>query len=115
MLVSNARIVPVAARLALAALLGAAVLLVPVASRAMPAALAPSGTGYTLAGSRVGAGLTVFGGSYQLDAAIGDPGAGVASGGAYTLDAGFLAGLGAGAPPPQWQRIYLPAIIKAGP
>jgi hypothetical protein len=74
------------------------------------AALAPSGSGYDLSWHTVdGGGCTVSrGGGYLLGATIGQPDAGLLSGGGYTLGGGFWAG-GAGE---TTFRLYLPLTLR---
>ena len=78
---SKRRRVTVAASLAIALLLGGA-----------PAALAQSGGPYDLSWHNIGPGGSASGGSYSLDASIGQPDAATMSGGSYTLTGGFLPG-----------------------
>jgi len=91
--------------LALATLL----LLASVALRqAQDVALAQSGGGYDLTWNTVDSGGATFssGGNYSLGGAIGQPDAGVLSGGDYTLACGFW---GSGAVE---YNIYLPLILR---
>ncbi len=74
------------------------------------AALAPSDSGYDLSWHTVdGGGCTVGrGGGYLLGATVGQPDAGLLSGGGYTLGGGFWAG-GAGETA---FRVYLPLTLR---
>ena len=78
---SRRRRLTAAASLAIALLLGGA-----------PAALAQSGGPYDLSWHNIGPGGSASGGSYSLDASIGQPDAATMSGGSYTLTGGFLPG-----------------------
>lgn len=71
-------------------------------------ALAQSGGGYDLAWSTVDGGGYTFssGGDYSLGGTIGQPDAGVLSGGDYTLIGGFW---GSGA---VTHKLYLPLILR---
>ncbi len=66
------------------------------------AALAPQGPSYDLSWQTVdGGGGTSTGGGFELDGAIGQPDAGVMSGGTFTVIGGFWV-FGAAAPPCPW-------------
>ena len=69
---------------------------------------AQSGGGYDLTWSTIDGGGTTFsiGGVYSLGGTIGQPDAGVMSGGSYTLAGGFWGG------PAINSNIYLPLILK---
>ena len=56
----------------------------------MPVALAQTGGPYDLSWHNIGPGGSASGGSYSLDASIGQPDAATMSGGSYTLTGGFL-------------------------
>lgn len=74
-----------------------------------PAVQAGDGaTGYTLAWSTVDGGGQTFstGDGYALGATLGQPDAGTASGGGYTLAGGFWGGGAEG------YRIYLPVVLR---
>ncbi len=58
----------------------------------VPVALAQTGGPYDLSWHNVGSGGSASGGSYSLDASIGQPDAATMSGGSYTLTGGFLPG-----------------------
>jgi hypothetical protein len=72
-------------------------------------ALAQAGGGYDLTWSTIDGGGTTFsaGGSYSLGGTIGQPDAGVLSGGAYTLNGGLWSGARAN------YRVYLPLILRS--
>jgi len=71
-------------------------------------ALAQSGGGYDLTWNTVDGGGYTFseGGGYSLGGTVGQPDAGVLSGGGYTLAGGFWAGGAAR------YSIYLPLVVK---
>lgn len=71
---------------------------------------AQSGGAYEVWGN-VGAGSTVSGGAYQIAATIGQPDAGEAAGGAYTLGGGFWGG-GVLVPVTGSYRVFLPLVIR---
>jgi uncharacterized membrane protein len=73
-------------------------------------AAAQSGGVYEMWGN-VGAGGTVSGGAYQIAATTGQPDAGQASGGAYTLGGGFWGG-GVLVPIAESYRVFLPLVIR---
>lgn len=73
--------------LALAASLALALLL-----SSTPAVLAQTGGPYDLSWHNIGPGGAASGGSYSLNASIGQPDAATMSGGSYTLTGGFLPG-----------------------
>jgi hypothetical protein len=70
--------------------------------------------GYDLSWWTVDGGGATFstGGGYELGGTIGQPDAGVLSGGGYTLVGGFWGG---GAPAPPGHKLYLPLIMKNRP
>ena len=74
-------------RMTLAASLAIALLL-----SGMPVAQAQTGGPYDLSWHNIGPGGSASGGSYSLDASIGQPDAATMSGGSYTLTGGFLPG-----------------------
>lgn len=94
-----------------ARLLGLALLVVLLAAAALPGgvSLAQTGGGYELTWSTVDGGGAMFstGGSYSLGGTIGQPNAGLLSGGSYTLSGGFW-----NSPPEYGHGIYLPLIVK---
>jgi len=71
-------------------------------------ALAQTGGGYDLTWSTIDGGGYTFseGGGYSLGGTVGQPDAGVLSGGGYTLAGGFWAGGAAR------YSIYLPLVVK---
>jgi len=71
---------------------------------------AQSGNGYDLAWSTIDGGGHTFstGTGYELGGTIGQPDAGVLSGGSYTLSGGF----GGGAAPSGVNRVYLPLMLR---
>ena len=73
-------------------------------------ARAQSGGGYDLTWSTIDGGGATWseGGGYALGGTIGQPDAGVLSGGGYTLAGGFWGGGGAAAQ----YRIYLPLVLR---
>ena len=75
-------------------------------------ALAQSGGGYDLSWSSVDGGGYTFsaGGNYALGGTIGQPDAGLLSGGSYTLGGGFWGG-GAAAAGGMYE-IYLPLVLR---
>lgn len=77
-------------------------------------ALAQSSGGFDLSWSTVNGGGQTFstGGSYTLGAAIGQPDAGVLSGGGYILEGGFWGG---GQIVSSEIPLYLPMILHAAP
>jgi hypothetical protein len=74
-------------------------------------ALAQSGGGYDLSWSTVDGGGGTFstGGDYSLGGTIGQPDAGLLTGGVYTLGGGFWGGGAAAAP---GNRIFLPLVMR---
>lgn len=86
-------------------LVGAGVLLLPVGLVALAQG------GYDLSWWTVDGGGVTFssGGGYELGSTIGQPDAGVLSGGGYTLGGGFWRG-GAVVLPPY--RVYLPLVVR---
>ncbi len=70
-------------------------------------ALAQSGGGYDLTWNTVDSGGYTFsaGGGYSLGSTVGQPDAGVLTGGGYTLAGGFWGGI---AP----YRLYLPLVLR---
>ena len=82
------------------------VLLLPVT-----VALAQSGGGYDLSWSSVDGGGYTFssGGAYTLGGTVGQPDAGLLSGGNYTLGGGFWGG---GAAAAMEYEIYLPLVLR---
>ena len=82
------------------------VLLLPVT-----VALAQSGGGYDLSWSSVDGGGYTFssGGAYILGGTVGQPDAGLLSGGNYTLGGGFWGG---GAAAAMEYEIYLPLVLR---
>ncbi len=58
----------------------------------LPVALAQTGGPYDLSWHNIGPGGSASGGSYSLNASIGQPDAAAMSGGSYTLTGGFLPG-----------------------
>ncbi len=73
--------------------------------------LAQSGGGYNLSWSSVDGGGYTFssGGAYTLGGTIGQPDAGLLSGGSYTLGGGFWGG---GAAAGGGYEIYLPLVLR---
>jgi hypothetical protein len=71
-------------------------------------ALAQSGGGYDLSWSTVDGGGATWseGGGYALGGTVGQPDAGVLSGGGYTLAGGFWCGAAA------QYRVYLPLVLR---
>jgi hypothetical protein len=69
--------------------------------------VAQIGGGYDLTWSSIDGGGTMFstGGGYSLGGTIGQPDAGLLSGGGYTLGGGFWGGVG-------FYRIFLPIIAR---
>jgi len=74
-------------------------------------ALAQSGGGYDLSWSSVDGGGYIFsgGGAYTLGGTIGQPDAGLLTGGSYTLGGGFWGG---GAAAGGGYEIYLPLVLR---
>lgn len=74
-------------------------------------ALAQSGGGYDLSWSTIDGGGYTFsaGGDYTLGGTIGQPDAGVLSGGSYTLAGGFWGGAAVE------YKIYLPLVLRNHP
>jgi hypothetical protein len=72
-------------------------------------AVAQTGGGYDLAWSTIDGGGATFstGGSFSLDGTIGQPDAGVLSGGSYTLNGGFWGGVALAN-----YTIYLPLVRR---
>lgn len=66
---------------------------------------------YQLTGS-ISAGGVVSGGSYQVGVALGQPEAGEASGGGYTVGGGFFGGGQVTLPQPIRQFVYLPLMRR---
>ncbi len=83
-------------------------LLAALLSLLAPVARAQSGGGYDLTWSTVdGGGYTWSeGGSYSLGGTVGQPDAGVLSGGGYTLSGGFWGGAAA------CYGVYLPLVLR---
>jgi len=90
-------------RRALQLLAGAVVLLLIGSS-----VLAQSGGGYDLTWNTVGGGGYTFstGGNYSLGGTVGQPDAGVLTGGSYTLVGGFWGGAGVQC------KLYLPLVLR---
>ncbi|HEY3290488.1 MAG TPA: hypothetical protein VGK87_10200 [Anaerolineae bacterium] len=65
-------------------------------------------TGYELSWYSIdnGGATSITGGSFTLAGSIGEPDAGVASGGSYTLNGGFLAGVVVS------YNVYMPMVVK---
>ena len=83
--------------------------LIPAALLFLPAlALAQSGGGYDLTWSTIDGGGYTFseGGGYSLGGTVGQPDAGVLSGGGYTLVGGFWGGAAAR------YGVYLPLVLR---
>ena len=60
-----------------------------------------------------GGGGTSSGGAYMLSGIVGQPDAGVLSGGTYALVGGFWAGAGPAPPPsPPPHAVYLPLVLR---
>ncbi len=73
-------------------------------------ALAQTGGGYDLTWNTVdGGGGTSIGGTYELGGTVGQPDAGVLSGGGHILAGGFWSGTAAAA---AQYHIYLPLVVK---
>ena len=72
--------------------------------------LAQSGGGYDLTWSTIdgGGAMESTGGGYALGGTVGQPDAGVLSGGGYTLVGGFWSGAAAGT------LIFLPLVLRSG-
>jgi len=86
--------------------LGMALALLFPAGSSIQAALAGTDAGLALTWWTVdGGGGTSLGGPYALSGTVGQPDAGLLSGGTYTLDGGFWSGLAG-------YRIYLPLIVR---
>jgi len=70
-------------------------------------ALAQTGGGYDLSWSTIDGGGTTWseGGGYSLGGTVGQPDAGVLSGGGYTLAGGFWAGAAG-------YRVFLPLVLR---
>lgn len=78
-------------------------------------AVAQSGGGYDLSWNTIDGGGQTFSvaGSYALGGTIGQPDAGVLSGGNYSLSGGFWAGATAGGGGgPVRHKIYLPLLVR---
>jgi len=76
--------------------------------KATPSTLAQAGGGYDLTWSTIDGGGATFSasGGYELGGTIGQPDAGVLSGGSYTLRGGFWSAASFGG------SVYLPLILK---
>lgn len=66
---------------------------------------------YELTGS-ISAGGVVSGGNYEVGVALGQPNAGEASGGGYTVGGGFFGGGQVRQPQPIQQLVYLPLLRR---
>jgi hypothetical protein len=77
------------------------------------AVYAQSGGGYDLTWNTVDNGGATFsqGGGYSLGGTLGQPDAGLLSGGGYTLAGGFWAG-GGRIPVPEEYHLYLPLVMR---
>jgi hypothetical protein len=79
-----------------------------VLARGTAPVVAQNGGGYDLTWNTIDGGGVTFstGGSYSLGGSIGQPDAGVLSGGLYTLNGGFWRGAAVN------YKIYLPLVVK---
>ncbi len=75
---------------------------------ASPADAAPSTTGYTIDWYTIdgGGAMNLTGGSYTLSGTIGQPDAGLMSGGNYKLDGGFWGFLDS------LRKVFLPLVVR---
>jgi hypothetical protein len=90
----------------------AASLLLAAAPQAQRTALAQTGGPYGLTWSTIDAGGYTFsaGGEYTLGGTVGQPDAGLLTGGDFTLGGGFWAG--GALPPAEGYEIYLPVVLR---
>ncbi|MFB0537256.1 MAG: hypothetical protein ACETWR_20020 [Anaerolineae bacterium] len=80
-------------------------------------ALAQTGGPYDLSWSTIDGGEATFssGGDYSLGGTIGQPDAGLLTGGDYALVGGFWGGGASGGSSPGSQKVYLPVIMRDFP